>query len=157
MANFYNVIDRIKTEVDEVSRFNTITFGQLDDIDLNRQDIYPLCHIVPRPVTIGSPTSLYTFTIHALDIVDWNKDDIRRVNDPYLGTDNLQDVLNDTLLAMERILDSFRRGDAFSDLYQLDAEPTCTPFFETQTNRCAGWSFEVSIRIANAATTDGIC
>ena len=157
MANFYNIIDRIKTEVDDISRFNTITFGQLDDIDLDRQEIYPLCHIVPQLVTIGSPTSLYQFTLHALDIVDFNKDDVRRVNDPYLGTDNLQDVLSDTMLSMERVLDSFKRGDAFRDLFQLDVEPICTPFFESQTNRCAGWSIEISIRIANASTTDGIC
>lgn len=157
MANFYDIIDRLKSEVEELSRFNTTTFGQLDAVDLNRQDIFPLCHIVPQTVTIGTPTSIYQFTVHVLDIVDFNKDDVRRVNDPYLGTDNLQDVLSDTLLSMERVLDSLRRGDAFRDLFQLEGEPVCTPFFESQTNRCAGWSIELSVRIANASTTDGIC
>ena len=48
MANFYRITGQIRQAIEATSRVNTITFGNLADIDLNKQNIYPIAHITRR-------------------------------------------------------------------------------------------------------------
>lgn len=157
MANFNDITSRLFDTATALDGFNTITMGSADELDLNRQTIYPILHIVPTQASRGERTTSYSFDLHAYDLVDFNKDDRRDVHNYFHGTDNIQDVLNSTYLLLDRLIDRYVRGDDFRDLFQLTLPVTCNPFFETQTNRLAGWSASISIQTPNASTTDGLC
>jgi len=42
-----------------------------------------------------------------------------------------------------------RRGTLYSDLYQLDGNPTCVPFSERFENLLAGWTATFDVLLAN--------
>ena len=46
MTGFYDLIDKIKDALIAEPFVNTVTYGSLDDIDLNKQTIFPLSHIM---------------------------------------------------------------------------------------------------------------
>jgi hypothetical protein len=81
-----------------------------------------------------------------MDIVDISKDE--SVNS-YLGNDNEQDVLNTQLVVLNRAYELMRRGDMYSDLYQVDGNPTCEPFTERFENLLAGWTMTFDVLIPN--------
>ena len=45
MKGFYNVTDKIKDALVAEPFVNTVTFGSIDDVDLNKQTIFPLSHV----------------------------------------------------------------------------------------------------------------
>jgi hypothetical protein len=157
MANFYKITDQIKAAINATNRVNTITFGNLADIDLNKQNIYPIAHITPENCTMNGATSTWSYNVSIFDLVDFNKDDVRSSPDSFHGIDNVQDILNDCALTFHLWLDQFRRGARHEDNLQLDGGVTLQSFLETQTNSLAGWSASISITAPNATTTDGIC
>ena len=56
MKGFYNVTKELKTALAAEPFVNTVTFGSLDDVDLNKQTIFPLSHIIVNNTTVGTKT-----------------------------------------------------------------------------------------------------
>ena len=54
MKSFYNVIDKIKTVVTTEPFNNEITFGDIADIDLKKQSLFPLAHVMINNATINN-------------------------------------------------------------------------------------------------------
>lgn len=46
MNSFYRVIDSIKDAVSAEPFNHQVTFGDIADIDLQKQSLFPLCHIM---------------------------------------------------------------------------------------------------------------
>ena len=42
MTGFYNITTKIKETLEQEPFVNTITYGNIDDVDLNKQNIFPL-------------------------------------------------------------------------------------------------------------------
>ena len=61
MKGFYNVTKKIKDTLIAEPFVNTVSFGSLDDIDLNKSTIFPLSHVIVNNTTVGSNT--LTFNI----------------------------------------------------------------------------------------------
>ena len=63
MKGFYNVTDKLKDTLLAEPFVNTVTFGSLDDVDLNKQTIFPLSHIIVNNtlslIHISEPTRPY--------------------------------------------------------------------------------------------------
>ena len=68
--NFYELIDLIKQLIGDNDFTNKITFGELADVDLNKDTTFPLLHIMLEQVTIQASTMEYRLNIIAADIVD---------------------------------------------------------------------------------------
>jgi hypothetical protein len=81
-----------------------------------------------------------------MDIVDINKED---APNEYIGNDNVQDVLNQQLIVCQRVYESAKRGDLYSDLYQTDGTATCEPFTERFENFLAGWTMTFDVLVPN--------
>ena len=94
MKGFYNLTDKLKDALLAEPFVNTVTFGSLDDVDLNKQTIFPLSHIIVNNTTVSSKTLTFNVSILAMDIVDISKDE---TTDIFVGNDNEQDVLNTQL------------------------------------------------------------
>ena len=136
MTGFYNVTKKIKDALNAEPFVNTVSYGSLDDVDLNKQTIFPLSHIIVNNCNVASNTMTFNISILAMDIVDESKDE---VTDIFVGNDNEQDVLNTQLEVLNRVVAILQRGDLYTDLFQVDGAVGCEPFVDRFENKLAGW------------------
>lgn len=149
MKGFYNVTDKLKDALIAEPFVNTVTFGSLDDVDLNKQTIFPLSHIIVNNTTVGTKTLTFNISILSMDIVDISKDE---VEDIFVGNDNEQDVLNTQLALQTRVINTLQRGDLYTDLYQVQGDVSCEPFVDRFENKLAGWAATFDVVVQNNMT-----
>jgi len=82
-------------------------------------------------------------------VVDETKEDPRDQNEPFYGTNNEQDILNTQLAVINDLVTKLRKGTLYTDLYQLDGNPTCLPFSERFENLLAGWTATFDVLLPN--------
>ena len=145
IRGFYLLTKAIKEQLLSDVNVNTVTTGDLYDIDLAKQSIFPLSHIIINNVTTQEQTLTFNITVMAMDIVDESKN---ATTDIFVGNDNEQDVLNTQLAVLNKLVMVLRRGVLYNDQYQLDGDATLEPFYERFENRLAGWAatFDVFVR-----------
>ena len=149
MKGFYNVTKELKTALAAEPFVNTVTFGSLDDVDLNKQTIFPLSHIIVNNTTVGTKTLTFNISILSMDIVDISKE---ATADIFVGNDNEQDVLNTQLGLLTRIINILQRGDLYTELYQVLGDVSCEPFVDRFENKLAGWTATFDVVVQNDMT-----
>ena len=149
MQGFYNITTKIKETLALDDFVNTITYGDIFEIDLNKQDIFPLSHFIVNSATLNGSVWQFSLSLLCMDIVDESKED---VTDKFLGNDNEQDVLNTQMAVINRLLELLRRGDLNSELYQLEGSPSIEPFVVRFENKLAGWTLTFDVLIPNTMT-----
>ena len=149
MQGFYNITTKIKETLALDDFVNTVTYGDIFEIDLNKQDIFPLSHFIVNSATLNGSVWQFSISLLCMDIVDESKED---VTDKFLGNDNEQDVLNTQMAVINRLLELLRRGDLHTDLYQLEGSPTIEPFVDRFDNKLAGWTLSFDVLIPNGMT-----
>ena len=149
MKGFYNLTDKLKDTLLAEPFVNTVTFGSLDDIDLNKQTIFPLSHITVNNTTVGTNILTFNVSILSMDIVDISK---AETTDIFVGNDNEQDVLNTQLGLLTRVINTLQRGDLYTELYQVEGDVSCEPFVDRFENKLAGWAATFDVIIENDMT-----
>lgn len=149
MKGFYKAIDTLKADLIAEPFTNTVTYGSIDDVDLNKQDIFPLAHIIVNNSSVGTKTISFNISILAMDVVDISNDEIE---DKFKGNDNEQDVLNTQLALLTRIINKLQRGDLYTELYQVEGEVGCEPFVDRFENKLAGWAATFDLIVQNDMT-----
>ena len=149
MKGFYNITEQLKTALAAEPFVNTVTFGSLDDVDLNKQTIFPLSHIIVNNTTVGTKTLTFNISILAMDIVDISK---AETTDIFVGNDNEQDVLNTQLGLLTRVINTLQRGDLYTELYQIEGDVSCEPFVDRFENKLAGWTATFDVLVQNDMT-----
>ena len=149
MTGFYNVTKKIKDALNAEPFVNTVSYGSLDDVDLNKQTIFPLSHIIVNNCNVVSNTMTFNISILAMDIVDESKD---VVTDIFVGNDNEQDVLNTQLEVLNRVIVLLQRGDLYTDLFQIEGTVGCEPFVDRFENKLAGWAATFDVLVKNDMT-----
>jgi len=149
MSTFYEITQVIKNKLQEDLFVNTVTIGDIFKVDLNKQTIFPLSHIIVNSVSYNGPVLKYNISILCMDIVDESKD---KVTDIFLGNDNEQDVLNTQLAVANRFLEVLRRG-ALAEDYELVNDSASIEFFTDRfENKIAGVTFTFDMAIQNTMT-----
>lgn len=149
MTGFYNLTDKLKDTLLAEPFVNTVTFGSLDDIDLNKQTIFPLSHITVNNTTVGTNILTFNVSILSMDIVDISK---AETTDIFVGNDNEQDVLNTQLGLLTRVINTLQRGSLYTELYQVEGDVSCEPFVDRFENKLAGWAATFDVIIENDMT-----
>lgn len=149
MSNYYNLLDRLKTHFDADLIVNTITQGDIFKVDLAKQTIFPLIHIIVNSSTIDEQTITWNVSLIAMDIVDIPKS---ATTDVFLGNDNEIDVLNTQHAVLNRVYDILKRGTLMYDLFQVEGTATLEPFTERFENYMAGWTMTLDIVTPNEMT-----
>ena len=149
MKGFYNVTKQIKEALEAEPFVNTVTFGSIDDVDLNKTTIFPLSHIIVNNTTVGTKTLTFNISILSMDVVDISKDE---VTDIFVGNDNEQDVLNTQLALQTRVINKLQRGDLYTDLFQIEGDVSCEPFVDRFENKLAGWAATFDVVVQNDMT-----
>ena len=145
IRGYYQLTSTIKNQLQ--SQFtNTVTIGDISSVNLNKQDIFPLAHIIVNNVTAEENVLRFNISILACDIVDQSKD---ITTDRFTGNDNEQDILNTQLLVLNKLIQRLRMGTLHQDMYQLEGNPNLTPFHDRFENQLAGWSATMDVLIYN--------
>ena len=147
IRGFYQLTETIKNELLQNSEIvTTVTTGDITDIDLSKQTIFPLAHIIVNSVTAQEQVLSFNITVMAMDIVNVEK---RATTDIFVGNTNEQDILNTQLAVINTLVMKLRLGNLHRSKYQLVGDPTCEPFYERFENQLAGWACTMDIDIHN--------
>ena len=149
IRGFYQITETIETQLLSDVNVNTVTTGDIFDIDLSKQSIFPLAHIIVNSVTLQEQVISFNITVMAMDIVDESKD---ATTDIFRGNNNEQDVLNTQLAVLNKVVMVLRRGDLYSDKFQLEGDASLEPFYERFDNRLAGYAATMDVIIHNDIT-----
>lgn len=145
---YYEILDILNDQLIADDFVNTVTRGDIFDIDLGKQNIFPLSHIVVNNVTKEARILRFNITLMCMDIVDKTSDDdvnsLRR-------NDNEDDVLNTQLAVAMRAMEVFERGNNTKS-WVLDGNPSFEPFTERFENYLAGWACTFDLLIPNTMT-----
>tara|TARA_R110001599_G_scaffold201777_2_gene398509 strand:- start:749 stop:1204 length:456 start_codon:yes stop_codon:yes gene_type:complete len=145
MKSFYKVIDSIKTVVNSEPFNNNVSFGDISDIDLSKQTIFPLAHIMVNNMTVEENHVSFNVTLFLMDLVDDSKEPDTTL---FLGNDNTQDVLNTQAALATRVLRVLQKADLYRSEFQLSTTASCEPFTERFDNHLCGWAvtFDVATK-----------
>jgi len=150
MTGFYQITEALKEEL-VTAGFKTVTMGEIERVDIKRQTIYPLAHIIPSNVT-GDKTNIFTFAIVGMDLVDFNKYDVRDQDIPFYGADNTQDILHDVFHKLQLAIEQFIRGDRFTEAMQITGSVGYDYFTRRFENVLSGWSTSISIEVPKSVS-----
>ena len=144
--SLYLVLDKIKDQLIADENVNSVTQGDITEIDLEKQSMYPISHIIVNNATFADNVINFSVTVIAMDLVDKSSDE--RL-DKFRGNDNESDVLNTQLLVLNRLYQEIKRGTIYSDAYQLIDAPNCEPFTDRFENRVSGWAMTFTLSTRN--------
>ena len=146
VIGFYQITKTIKDQLLDDINVNTVTTGDITDIDLAKQTMYPLSHVIVNNVTLEENIYRFNISVLAMDIVDQSKE---ATTDIFKGNNNEQDVLNTQLVVLNKLIQVLRMGTLYQNKYQLDGDPTCEPFYDRFENQVAGWACTFDVLIQN--------
>lgn len=153
---YYTVSDLIEKTAIRTGQIKSVVHGNLADVDMKRQTIFPLMQVVPQNFNVSGKTVSYSFTVYILDLIDWNKNDLRDEVDLFRGTDNLIDVFHNTSYTAQMFLDYLNREPVtpYHELSIVNGGTFVSNRFE---NLLAGVEMQFTITLPATSTYDGIC
>ncbi len=149
MTGYYNLLDKLQIHFNADAIVNTVTQGDIFKVDLNKQTIFPLVHIMVNSCTLDASTVTWNVSIIAMDIVDISKD---ATTDIFIGNDNETDVLNTQHAVLNRAYEIIKHGSLAYDLFMVEGTANLEPFTERFENLLAGWTMTFDIVTPNEMT-----
>ena len=149
MTGYYELLDKLKTHFDADVIVNTVTQGDIFKVDLSKQTIFPLVHIMVNNCTLDSNTTTWNISLIAMDIVDLSKS---ATTDLFLGNDNEIDVLNTQQAVLNRAYEIIKHGSLAYDLFMVEGTASLEPFTERFENYMAGWTMTFDVVTPNEMT-----
>ncbi len=149
VRGFYQLTNTIKDQLLNDQDINTVTTGDISDINLRKQDIFPMAHLIVNNVTVSDQTLNFNISVLAMDIVNRSKEE---TVDIFIGNNNLQDILNTQLVVLNKLIQLLKRGTLHTDKYQVEGDPTLEPFYDRFDNELAGWTATMDVLIYNDIT-----
>ncbi len=135
------VYTKLKETLNNNPLVNLVSEGLTDEIDLGKQTIFPLAHIVINSATFIDNSVEFQIDIYCMDIVDISDD----------GVDNKIDVMNTQYNILLRLYEDLRRGNLWDDKLEISSM-NITAFEQAYENYLAGWSASISVLIPNHMT-----
>jgi len=146
MKGFYQVTQAIKDQLLADENVNTVTTGDITKIDLGKQSIFPLSHIIVNNVGNEDNILRFSMSVLSMDIVDVSKEE---TVDIFVGNNNEQDILNTQLAVLNKLVQVLRGGTIYQNQYQLDGNPNFEPFYDRFENEMAGWALTFDVLVPN--------
>ena len=143
--SYNNVIDTLKCVGEQHLNIHSVTSGDIWEIDLEKNTLFPLFHINPVNVTVGMNTRTFNFQLFVMDLVEPDES-------------NEQEVLSDCLEIMNDIIAVYKHGEILysydaaageEQRYFIDNDFTIEPFTERFDNAVTGWVMSFAITVEN--------
>lgn len=142
----YRVIDAIKVELDSNPFCNKVTLGEMTEVDLAKQTIFPLANITMDNVTHSENSLTFQITVVNVDIVDISKDEIQ---DNIYGNDNLIYIWTNQLYVINRLIARLRESTINDYIWQLDGDIQSDFINKEMENMLAGYSTTFNVTVPN--------
>ena len=146
VRGYYQITQTIKDQLLADENVNTVTTGDITKIDLSKQTIFPLSHIIINNVAITEEVLQFNISVLAMDIVDESKEE---TTDIFRGNNNEQDVINTQLAVVNRLVGALRQGTIHFNKYQLTGEANCDFFYDRFENEMAGVTCTFDVFVQN--------
>lgn len=149
MTGFYYIVSTLRDYLKANGFTNTVSTGDIFEVDLAKQTIYPYVHIIVNNATPKENNISMNLSVLFMDIVDLSKEEALNVFD---GNDNLLDVLNTQLTLANKMVSDLIRGSLYTSLVQLQGDALCEPFTDRFENKVAGWTVTFDLIVPNDMT-----
>jgi hypothetical protein len=149
MTGFYYIVSTLRDYLKANGFTNTVSTGDIFEVDLAKQTIYPYVHIIVNNATPKENNISMNLSVLFMDIVDLSKEEALNVFD---GNDNLLDVLNTQLTLANKMVSDLIRGSLYTSLVQLEGDALCEPFTDRFENKVAGWTVTFDLIVPNDMT-----
>jgi len=146
IRGFYQITETLRDNLLSDPNVNTVTTGDITEVDLSKQTIFPLAHIIINNVTAEEQTLRFNITIMAMDIVNEYKDE---TSDVFVGNNNEQDILNTQLAVVNKLIGELRQGTIHLNQYQLVSDASVEFFYDRFENEMAGVACTFDVYVAN--------
>ena len=146
MNSLFALTDAIKNELDANVLLNSVSYGDVDEIELLKTNRYPLAHVGISTGTISDATS----TIEVSVIFIQQVDEVKAQEDSF--SDSELYAQNNMLAAATRLVQVLKRGDLYAQGFQLEDDATVDFFGDRFTDKVAGVTVDMSITIKNSAS-----
>jgi len=146
MNSLFALTDAIKNELDANVLLNSVSYGDVDEIELLKTNRYPLAHVGISTGTISDATS----TIEVSVIFIQQVDDVKTQEDSF--NDSELYAQNNMLAAATRLVQVLKRGDLYAQGFQLEDDATVDFFGDRFTDKVAGVTVDMSVTIKNQAS-----
>lgn len=139
--SYYKLLDTLKAQLNATNLINTVTDGQISDVDLDKQTLFPLAHIIVNSATIEGKLQRFNVSILAMDILDGKE-----------KYDVEPSIMNAMLQSLNRVYEVMTRGDLNPDYIMIDGAPTLEPFTDRFENKLAGWAMTFDVIMMSEMT-----
>ena len=146
MNNIFALTDAIKAELESNALINQVTFGDLFEVDLLKQNIFPLAHVGMTGATMRDGVAYVSMSILFLDIVDESKTE---QTDQFYGNDNENYVLNSMFAAATKTVRELMRNDLYAQGFQVEDDINLEFFSERFEDKLAGVGIDFVVTINN--------
>jgi hypothetical protein len=156
MANIKNIVDELSTIATAFTSVNSFNFGQLSDINTDREKSYPMVQLNSELTS----NNIHTFTnylpkekTYAIDLVVW---DIYKISER--KTKDIQEKYSDIeIIADQYIAEILRRTVGLGGAFSLmnDEELAGTYVSNAHNDKLVGIKYSLSFRSSNVGCTLG--
>ena len=142
---YYILLETLKNSLLQNVNVNTVTTGDISEIDLSKQTIYPLSHIIVNNATNSGQVMSFNVTVLCMDKVNQLKTE--QVN-PF-NNEAEHTVLNTQLAVSNKLYKDLYSGQLRLDGYQVDDDASIEFFFDRFENILAGVAMTLNIQLNN--------
>lgn len=143
-------------------QIETVSVGDIFDIDMSKDTLFPLMHINPVNVTTGESELIYNFQIFLADLVsekdNWQVYQAEQLTKLIDFKNNEQEVYNQQLAIAVDIISMLRHStqqslagvnDINQAIYYTQDQFTIEPFSERFDNLLCGYVFNIGVKVMN--------
>lgn len=145
---YNNVIDTLKNLGTNHLQISTTTVGDIFDIDLEKNTLYPLMHLNPVNVTTRRTELVYNFQVFIMDLVEPDGS-----NEQEVYSDVLQICIDIIGILSNSKWQAQLALDINAPVYFAEGDFTLEPFKERFDQSVTGWVFNLGITVQNSFQT----
>ena len=154
MQTYYSFVNFISNVCVAHPSITTFTQGDLSDVNLLKQELFPIAHLIVNNITISSGQMTYNCNLLVMDnvrLIQQVADSTGHYNvlvEDYKTNTNIIDVFSSTLSTCNDIYSYiYRNPEALS--YNIYGDVVITPFDDRFDNALAGQAMAFRITVGN--------
>jgi len=130
MGTFKNTLSEITTWLNGNGEINSTSFGDINELDLDKATNFPIAHIIPLGFSSGENLVAYNYQILFLD----NKH----------TQDEVIDVLDRMATAAQQFVKAMSTGSLYGSNIQVTADQSTDIIYDQYQNRLYGWTISLT-------------